>query len=170
VTAQSPQSVDATLRRGFNLLTGGAGVPVERMVEFRQQFDGVLEEVRPAQTPHLGVQRHVYVTDSHADARAAAEQARWNMRVALSLRNRYERVEQGHAIPVPPPEEVGVDELLDRFLVVGTPDTVIRQIGRMRDEVGITHFNADFWFGDLEHARTIRSMELFASEVMPAFR
>jgi luciferase family oxidoreductase group 1 len=169
VTAQSPQSVDATVRRGFNLLTGGAGVPVERMVEFRQQFDGILQQLQADHTPQLGVQRHVYVTDSEADARAAAEQSRWNMRVALSLRNRYERVEQGHAIPVPAPTEIGVDEMLDRFLVMGTPDTVIRQIRRMQDEVGITHFNADFWFGDLEHSRTLRSMELFSREVMPAF-
>jgi len=26
-----------------------------------------------------------------------------------------------------------------------------------------------FWFGDLEQARVLRSMELFAREVMPAF-
>ena len=34
VTAQSPESVEATVRRGFNLLTGGFGVPIERMGEF----------------------------------------------------------------------------------------------------------------------------------------
>jgi len=34
--------------------------------------------------------------------------------------------------------------------------------------VGITHFNGNFWFGDLDHARVLRSMELFAREVMPA--
>ena len=39
VTAQSPESVEATVRRGFNLLTGGFGVPIERMAEFRKQFD-----------------------------------------------------------------------------------------------------------------------------------
>jgi hypothetical protein len=31
------------------------------------------------------------------------------------------------------------------------------------------HFNCSFWFGDLEQARVLRSMELFAREVMPAF-
>jgi hypothetical protein len=36
--------------------------------------------------------------------------------------------------------------------------------------VGISHFNGSFWFGDLEHPRVLRSMELFAREVMPAFR
>jgi alkanesulfonate monooxygenase SsuD/methylene tetrahydromethanopterin reductase-like flavin-dependent oxidoreductase (luciferase family) len=91
------------------------------------------------------------------------------MRVTLSLRNHYERVEGGRAIAVPAPTEPSVEDLLDRFLVIGTPDTCIRQIKRLRAEVGITHFNCSFWFGDLEHARVLRSMELFSREVMPAF-
>jgi hypothetical protein len=30
-------------------------------------------------------------------------------------------------------------------------------------------WHSNFWFGDLEHARVLRSMELFARKVMPAF-
>jgi alkanesulfonate monooxygenase SsuD/methylene tetrahydromethanopterin reductase-like flavin-dependent oxidoreductase (luciferase family) len=90
------------------------------------------------------------------------------MRVTLSLRNRYERVERGRAIPVPGASEPGIEDLLDRFLVVGTPDKCIRQIRRIRELVGITHFNCSFWFGDLEHQRVLRSMKRFAEEVMPA--
>jgi len=169
ITAQSPDSVEAAVRRGFNVLTGGFGVPIERMGEFRRLFDKVVAEVKPPEPLKVGVQRAVYVTDSEADAREAAEQARWNMRVTLSLRNHYERVEQGRAIAVPAPNEPDIDDLLDRFLVIGTPDTVIRQIKRVQDVVGITHFNCSFWFGDLEHARVLRSMERFARDVMPAF-
>ena len=168
ITAQSPESVEGAVRRGFNVLTGGFGIPIERTAELRRLFDRLVAEVKPERPPEVGVQRAVYVTDSQADARAAAEEARWNMRVTLSLRHRYERVERGRAIPVPAPNEPGTDDLLDRFLVIGTPDTCIRQIQRIRDLVGITHFNCSFWFGDLEHARVLRSMELFASEVMPA--
>ena len=169
ITAQSPDSVEGAVRRGFNVLTGGFGVPIERMAEFRRLFDRVVEEVKPVEPLKVGVQRAVYVTDSESDARAAAEEARWNMRVTLSLRNHYERVEKGRAIPVPAPKEPDVDDLLDRFLVIGTPDTCIRQIKRIQQDVGITHFNCSFWFGDLAHARVLRSMELFAREVMPAF-
>jgi alkanesulfonate monooxygenase SsuD/methylene tetrahydromethanopterin reductase-like flavin-dependent oxidoreductase (luciferase family) len=169
ITAQSPDSVEGAVRRGFNVLTGGFGVPVERMAEFRKLFDRVVSEVKPAQPLHVGVQRAVYVTKDDADARAAAEEARWNMRVTLSLRNHYERVEDGRAIPVPAPKEPDVDDLLDRYLVIGTPETCIRQIERLRRDVGITHFNCSFWFGDLQQARVLRSMELFAREVMPAF-
>src|SRR5206468_1830213 len=170
ITAQSPESVEAAVRRGFNVLTGGFGVPIERMAEFRRLFDRLVGEFKPTHPLQVGVQRAVYVAESQADARAAAEEARWNMRVTLSLRNQYERVEQGHAIPVPAPKEPDTDDLLDRFLVVGTPDTVIRQITRVRELVGISHFNCSFWFGDLEHARVMRSMERFAREVLPAFK
>ena len=170
VTAQSPESVEATVRRGFNLLTGGFGVPIERMGEFRRQFDRLVSEVKPPQVPQVGVQRAVYVTDTVADARAAAEEARWNMRVTLSLRNHYEKVDHGRAVAVPAPKEPDTDDLLDRFLVIGTPDTVIRQIQRVQEMVGITHFNCSFWFGDIEHPRIMKSMALFAREVLPAFR
>jgi len=170
IVAQSPYAIEATVRRGFNVLTGGFGVPIERMGEFRKLFDTCVGEMKPPQPLSVGVQRAVYVTHDEADARAAAEEARWNMRVTLSLRNHYERVEGGRAVPIPVPNEPDVDDLLDRFLVIGTPDTCIRQIKRVQELVGITHFNCSFWFGDLEHPRVLRSMELFAREVMPAFR
>src|SRR6185436_10864887 len=87
VTAQSPESIEATVRRAFNVLTGGFGVPIERMAEFRKLLDRLVAEVKPPHPLKVGVQRAVCVTDSVADARAAAEEARWNMRVTLSLRN-----------------------------------------------------------------------------------
>ena len=51
-----------------------------------------------------------------------------------------------------------------------TPATRIRRITRIRELVGITHFNRSFWFGDLEQVRILRSMELFArgEEVKPS--
>ena len=106
------------------------------------------------------MQKAVYVTDNAADARAAAEEARWNMRVTLSLRNKYEQVERGHAIPVPMPDEPDTDDLLDRFLVIGTPDTVSARSAD-QDQVGISHFNCSFWFGDMDQQRVLKSMQLF---------
>ena len=170
ITAQSPYAIEAAVKRGFNVLTGGFGVPIERLAEFGKIFERIVDEVKPPRRPHVGVQRAVYVTKDEADAREAAEQARWNMRVTLSLRNNYERVEGGKAIPVEAPTEPSVDELLDRYLIIGTPDTVLRQIRRVQDVVNISHFNCSFWFGDLSQARVLKSMELFAKEVVPALK
>lgn len=167
--AQSPYALEQAVRRGFNVLTGGFGVPVEMLEQFGRVFNDVVERIKPAHRPAVGVQRAVYVTTNEADAREAAEQARWNMRVTLSLRNHYEQVEGGKAVAVPAPDEPGIDELLERYLVMGSPATVIRQIRRLQDALGITQFNCSFWIGDMQQARVLRSMELFAREVMPAF-
>jgi alkanesulfonate monooxygenase SsuD/methylene tetrahydromethanopterin reductase-like flavin-dependent oxidoreductase (luciferase family) len=169
VTAQSLESVETTVRRGFNLLSGGNGVPLARLREFRQEFDRRLVQYRPDHALHLGIQRPTYVADSEAEARAVAEEARWNMRVTLSLRNNYERVENGRAVPVPGPSEPSVDEFLDTFAVIGTPDTCIRQIRRLQEVMHIDHFNCSFSFGDLAQDRVLASMRRFARDVMPAF-
>ena len=66
--------------------------------------------------------------------------------------------------------EPSTDDLLDRFMVIGTPDTCIRQIRRLQEAMHIDHFNCSFWFGDLEQQQILRSMRLFADEVMPAFK
>jgi alkanesulfonate monooxygenase SsuD/methylene tetrahydromethanopterin reductase-like flavin-dependent oxidoreductase (luciferase family) len=168
VTAQNPYSIEAAVRRGLNVLTGGFGVPIERLAEFGEHFRKATVELHPTRHPLVGVQRAVYVTKDAADARQAAEEARWNMRVTLSLRNNYERVENGNAIAVPGKSEPTIDELLDRYLVIGTPDKCVREIKRVQDLVGISHFNCSFWIGDMSQKRVLSSMDLFSKEVMPA--
>ena len=170
VTAQSPDSIVTTARRGFNLLTGGYGVSLARLREFRAAFEKALAESPPARAPRVGVQRPVYVADSDAEARAVVEQARWNMRVTLSLRNNYERVEDGRAMPIPPPNEPSTEDFLENFSVIGTPDTCIRRIRTLQEAMHIDHFNCSFSFGDLPQDQILTSMRRFASDVMPAFR
>jgi hypothetical protein len=36
--------------------------------------------------------------------------------------------------------------------------------------MGINHFNASFWFGDLSREQVLSSMQLFAEEVLPVIR
>lgn len=168
IVAQSPYAVEATVRRGFNVLTGGFGVTFEHFAAFGKMFDEVCAKVQPKVKPRVGVQRAIYVAENDADARDAAEHARWNMRVTMSLRNRYEQVENGKAVPIVAKSEPSIDELLDRYLCIGSPDKCISQIKRLQEVMGITHFNCSFWFGDLDQKRVLRSMERFAKEVMPA--
>jgi len=170
VTAQSPESIDATVRRGFDLITGGYGVSLDRLREFRKTLDARLAEYRRAQPIRVAVQRPVYVAESDAEARGVVEQARWNMRVTLSLRRNYERIEEGRAIPVPFEGEPTTDEFLDNFSVIGTPDTCIRQIRRLQEIMGLDLFNCAFSFGDVPQATVLASMRRFARDVMPAFR
>ena len=170
VVAQSKESIDATVKRGFNLVSGGFGVPIERLREFRKHLDEVVAASPSKPAFRVSTQRPVYVTHDESELPAMVAHARWNMRVTLSLRQGLARVENGRAVAIPFDNEPSDDELLERFFVMGTPETCIKRLNALRDAMGIDHFNASFWFGDLEHDKVLRSMKLFHEEVMPAFR
>ena len=57
---------------------------------------------------------------------------------------------------------VGPDFVGDHFLIIG--DYVAAQI----EAAGATYFVCDFAFGTITHDEAMRSVELFAAEVMPA--
>jgi luciferase family oxidoreductase group 1 len=170
VVGQSAESIVATARRGFNLVSGGFGVPIERLRAFRKTFDETITD--PAQKVKIRVstQRPVYVTRDESELPAIVEQARWNMRVTLSLRQARERIEKGRAIAVPFEGEPTTEELLERYFVMGTPETCIARIKQIRAAMGINHFNASFWFGDLSQSQVLNSMSLFAEEVLPVLK
>ena len=170
VVGQSPESIVAIAKRGFNLVSGGFGVSLDRLREFRRSFDDMITDPVMKSQIRVSTQRPVYVTHDESELPAMVEQARWNMRVTLSLRQGLERVEKGHAMAIPFENEPTDQELLDRYFVMGKPETCIQRLKELQEAMGIDHFNANFWFGDLEEAKVLKSMELFAKEVIPAFK
>jgi len=170
VVGQSAESITATAKRGFNLVSGGFGVPIEQLRAFRQTLDEVVTDPAMRAKMRISTQRPVYVTEDESEIPAIVEQARWNMRVTLSLRQGLQRIENGRAIAVPMDNEPSTEDLLERYFVIGTPQTCIKRIEALRDAMGIDHFNGSFWFGDVAQDKVLRSMRLFSEQVMPAFR
>jgi alkanesulfonate monooxygenase SsuD/methylene tetrahydromethanopterin reductase-like flavin-dependent oxidoreductase (luciferase family) len=63
------------------------------------------------------------------------------------------------------------EEILDQEIgFIGTPDKVIRQIRNLRAQGGIGELAIVSNFGGLEHWKSIKTQQLFADRVMPAFR
>jgi alkanesulfonate monooxygenase SsuD/methylene tetrahydromethanopterin reductase-like flavin-dependent oxidoreductase (luciferase family) len=60
--------------------------------------------------------------------------------------------------------------LTEGYAVVGSPDTVTARLRELHGELDFGHLLGLFGIGDVTHEQTVRSMELFASEVMPALR
>ena len=54
--------------------------------------------------------------------------------------------------------------------VAGSPETVRRYIAATVEQTGISYFVCDIVFGSLPYGAAARSVDLFAKEVMPAFR
>jgi alkanesulfonate monooxygenase SsuD/methylene tetrahydromethanopterin reductase-like flavin-dependent oxidoreductase (luciferase family) len=57
----------------------------------------------------------------------------------------------------------------DNKVIGGSPDDCIQQVRYWRDTLGLTQIAGTFHFGGLEQSATLRSLELFAREVAPAF-
>ena len=167
VVGQSPESIDGAVRRGFNVVTGGAAFPIGRIEERREQFDdAVLRHAREGQL-QFGIQQKIYVTESEDEAEKMAEHGLWNMRVSLSLRLGREQVERGRVTDVPIENEPSIQELVDRHFLFGTPDTVSEKLIRLQEKLQLDHLNCDFWLGDMPQDKVLRSMEMFAEHVMP---
>jgi alkanesulfonate monooxygenase SsuD/methylene tetrahydromethanopterin reductase-like flavin-dependent oxidoreductase (luciferase family) len=63
------------------------------------------------------------------------------------------------------------DQIVDQEIAfIGTPDKVIRQIENLQAKGGIGELAIVSNFGGLENWKSIKTQELFAKRVMPAFR
>ena len=70
---------------------------------------------------------------------------------------------------IPRPARIDVDTAFaSGALVVGSPATIREYLQRYAAETGANYFVGSFHWGDLSHQEACRSLELFASEAMPA--
>ena len=119
-----------------------------------------------ADLPLMGVNRHIVVADTDSQARDIA------CRAYPAWRHHMGQLWHDYNVPFPleaalPPDFATV---LDRGdAVAGTPDTVRKFIAHEIAETGINYYVCDFAFGTISHGDALRSAELFAKEVMPAF-
>ncbi len=63
-----------------------------------------------------------------------------------------------------------VREYRQELMLFGNPDSVTRKIEWMRDELGVRYVICWMNMGGLEPDKVLRSMQLFATEVMPRFK
>ena len=75
-----------------------------------------------------------------------------------------------HWIKTRPEDPPSHESRLKTTAYFGTPERLVERIKGLRDRHNVQYFTAHFSYGDLQHEKVMRSMELFAKEVMPKFR
>lgn len=67
--------------------------------------------------------------------------------------------------------ELSYDQIVEQEIgFIGTPDKVIRQVRELQAKGGIGELAIVSNFGGIEHWKSIKTQQLFAERVMPAFR
>jgi alkanesulfonate monooxygenase SsuD/methylene tetrahydromethanopterin reductase-like flavin-dependent oxidoreductase (luciferase family) len=122
----------------------------------------------------IGASRMVFVAETEADARRIARPAYDHLfanQTFLRRENAKKATTGLQADYVARVRTGGFDEALaDGSTIVGTPDQVRAAIEQQQDELGINYFIGYFMFGTMTLADGLRSMKLFADEVMPKVR
>ena len=157
----------AAARRGYRVLTsgrvGGAAFLAEQYADIVAAF--AAEHV-PLDRAHMTLNRFAHVTDSREDGRRFAENARYQTRLASSLRRRQEVMRGTVLVDVPFPDEPPLETIHDDLLI-GDVDTIAEKLVAEIRAARPVHVCFSFKVGDTPHKAAMRSMELMIGDVKP---
>jgi alkanesulfonate monooxygenase SsuD/methylene tetrahydromethanopterin reductase-like flavin-dependent oxidoreductase (luciferase family) len=167
VTGLEPAVVQRTARSGYTpfITAGWKGFPLalDMRNHIARQFlaAGVSAESFP-----LAVQQYIFVTDDHAEALDIGERARAVGRMVTEMRAGDPVLEgpfiQAPAIPEEPPLETFRDNL-----VIGDAHLCAEKLVSEIRALGTTHLSVFTQIGSVPGARARRSLECFATNVVP---
>jgi len=162
-----PETQGRAMRRGYIPFFTTGWNTLEAMAEMREKArqSYVAAGGKPAEAPYA-MQRYVFVTDNTSEALKAAEGARYIRRIAMAMRNRYERLDGAFLQEIPAPDEPPLETIADRLLV-GSPEVVAERLAGEIEKLQPTHISAFMAIPGLEQRQVLRSMEAFGAKVMP---
>ena len=119
----------------------------------------------PVRLPFMGVTRHMVIAASEREARELARGA------YLKWQGSFMHLFKKHnAQPRFQVWSENFDEVYENGLIfAGTPQTVRSKISTLVEAAGLNYLACRFAFGNLPLAASMRSVELFSSDVLPAF-
>ena len=154
----TPEGGEAAGRNGFNMVANAPTPQVRAITErYRAAFTAT-------HTPFVGLARFVIMGETDDEALAIARRAYplWHRHFHHLFRLHGTTPNMGERPP-------HFDQIKDGGRgIAGSPATVTRMIKAQMAEAGTNYFVGQFAFGDLSLAEVLRTVDLFAREVMPA--
>ena len=178
VAAESPATIEWTAGHGFGMAT--IFLPTEMVREKKNVYlEAGARSGQPVGAGHFMLVRNVYVAPTDGEAMADAEPALTHMLILFKdaavppdlslLPDSYAFHREAFRAFQEPPESF--DDVVGAGLVLcGSPETVRRQLEVQVEAIGLRQLCLLFAFGNLPHNKVMRSLGLFAAEVMPGLR
>jgi alkanesulfonate monooxygenase SsuD/methylene tetrahydromethanopterin reductase-like flavin-dependent oxidoreductase (luciferase family) len=120
----------------------------------------------PLARAHITLNRFAHITESREEGMRFAENARYQSRLASSLRRRKEVMQGTVLVDVPFPDEPPLETIYDDLLI-GDVDTVAEKLVAEIRASNPVHVCFSFKVGSTPHAAAMRSMERMMTEVKP---
>jgi alkanesulfonate monooxygenase SsuD/methylene tetrahydromethanopterin reductase-like flavin-dependent oxidoreductase (luciferase family) len=157
----------AAARHGYRVLTSGrVGGTKLLAAQYADIVAAFAAENTHLSRAHITVNRFAHITDSREDGMRFAENARYQSRLASSLRRRQEVMQGTVLVDVPFPDEPPLDTIYNDLLI-GDVETVAEKLVAEIRATKPVHVCFSFKVGNTPHAAAMRSMELMIGEVKP---
>ncbi len=169
MAARTPESMRFALEHGIGLHTTALRQPSARLWAQLGILDAVVAETGAPRRPPLAVQREVFISKDRAEIMKAMEYLRLHhVRSTFYSRN-VDGLRRGYPDSPALPEglDVTAEDLAERS-VVGDVETCIERL-REYETMGADEFIVVTDFGQPQR-QILRSLEQFATHVMPHFR
>ena len=168
----SVETMASASGKGLKVITGGTTGSTQRVVDSWHTFQEAVQLSGTSWPQEFIIQRGVYVSDSEEDAKAQLSHAVWHTRSARGLRTNTLHVDAGKArTDLTPRVDIEDDpDTLYQDWLFGTPEIVAEKIHHLTQRTGVTYLNCTFSLGQIPHQKVLKSMELFATKVMPHFK
>ena len=171
VAARSPLTYDYAAKHGYHVMSWPITRPFSEAELYKSRLDQALADHPGAARPIFAMMRHTAVYDRKDEWQAPIAAVQRQLAQFENLFRNLGDVVNGF------PQEIDLTSLTDREqynpqmlrenLMFGTPDEVIEKLQRYQ-QLGVDEFIYYASMG-LDMPRQKRSLELFCSEVMPAF-
>src|SRR5215210_420119 len=162
LVAVSPARLDFAARNGLSAYIGAIRSVAELAETAETYWEGLASAGHGDRAATLSVNRFIYVSDDDRRARREIEAAFMEL-----MHERAPDLKAALIAKYGDPTELTFERFLEDFGVFGGPDTVAARLGEVLQATGSDYLLATLNFVTLEHDRCLRSMELFAAQVMP---
>jgi alkanesulfonate monooxygenase SsuD/methylene tetrahydromethanopterin reductase-like flavin-dependent oxidoreductase (luciferase family) len=159
-----PDSAERAARRNLNVVSLDPPKETRRSID---RYRAVWPQVHGPSTrfPKLGLGRFVVVAPTDAEAMQLARRAYlvWH----ASFTHLFRRHDRSQSHPRPPTFDLVVERGQG---IAGSPATVTQFLSAQLDVTRCNYLVGQFAFGDMTREESLRSIGLFASDVMPVLR
>ena len=163
--APSPDAIGWAVPLGINVVSLGPSLRARAIADrYRKDWADLGRDA--GALPHIGITRHIVVADTDAQAQeiARASYPRW--RAAMDYL--WRRSGQDFSLKEIYPTDFNALQQIGHG-IAGSPATVRDYIARLERDAGINYVLCQMMFGDMTLSDASHSIDLFASEVTPAF-
>ena len=160
----SPETLSFAAEKGYSAIIGAIR-SLPELKETAESYRKILQEASHNGTgAGLTINRFIYVSDTDDKACSEIEKPFMDFMTnhAPDLKGSITR-KYGNL------ENFTFERFINDFCLFGSPDTVTSRIKEFADQVDLSYLLCSLNYITLDHALCIKSMELFAEEVIPAF-